>query len=231
MNVSMRVRFGAALFAAIAATACSDVPSAPASNRQVADASFARGYGSGPKGSDASSLPDDPKGRNLTTAGTATFVVNPNETRSYSFGPHSVYIPAHAICDPQTAGYAEELWDSPCTALRDPITVTVHWDGSGGHSAVTFEPDLRFAPSSSMMKWVWLTLHDKKQISDQLNYAILWQSPLQGWVDESATDATLKAYVSKGDNTVYRRLKHFSGYLVAASLSDNGGLGGFYESY
>jgi hypothetical protein len=236
MSVSMRVRFGAALFAAIAATACSDVPSAPASSRQAADASLGRSYSSGPKDKnyndgDASSLPDDPKGRNLTTAGTSTFVVNPNETRSYSFGPHSVYIPARAICDPQTAGYAEELWDSPCNALREPITVTVHWDGSGGHSAVTFEPDLRFAPSSNAMKWVWLTLHDKKQISDQLNYAILWQSPLQGWVDESATDPTLKAYVSKNENTVYRRLKHFSGYLVSASLSDGGGLGGFYDSY
>jgi hypothetical protein len=237
MNVSTRVRLGAAmLFAAVGATACSDVPSAPASTRQAADASFGRGYSNGPKdknydGGDDPSLPDDPKGKRLPTTGMATFVVNPNETRSYSFGPHSVYIPAHAICDPQTAGYAEELWDAACEALREPITVTVRWDGTGGHSAVTFEPDLRFAPSSNLMKWVWLTLHDKKQISDQRNYAILWHSPLRGWVDESATDPSLKAYVSKGDNTVYRRLKHFSGYLVSASLLDGGGLGGFYDSY
>src|SRR4051812_40983415 len=127
MNVSTRVRFGAALiFAAIAATACSDVPSAPTSSRQSADASFGRGYSNGAKdqgydSDDDPSLPDDPRGRNFAKSGTVTFVVNPNETRTYNFGPHSVYIPAHAICDPQTAGYAEELWNSACEVLREPI--------------------------------------------------------------------------------------------------------------
>jgi hypothetical protein len=238
MNVSKRVRFGAALLvAAVTATACSDVPSAPAARRQAADASFGRGYSNGPKqrnydNNDDTSLPDDPKGKGFAKAGTATFVVNPNETRSYDFGPHSVYIPANAICDPRTAGYGEELWNTSCEPLRTPITITVRWDGTGGHSAVEFEPDLRFAPSSNLMKWVWLTLRDRKQISDYRAYAILWRSPVQGWVDESATDPSLRAYVSARDNTVYRRLKHFSGYLVAASaLDDLGGLGSFYDSF
>ena len=238
MNVSMRVRFGAALvFAAIAATACSDAPSAPASSRQASDASFGRGYSNGPKNKnydsdDDPSLPDDPRGKHLVKTGTATFVVNPNETRSYSFGPHSVYIPANAICDPKTAEYGEELWNSSCETLREAITVTVRWEGKGGHGAVTFEPDLRFAPSSNPMQWVWLTLRDRKLISDYRTYSILWLSPTRGWVDESATDPSLKAFVSKDNNTVYRRLKHFSGYLVSASsLDDKGGLGGFYDTY
>ena len=237
MNVSTRVRFGAVLMlAAVAATACSDVPTAPASGREAADASFGRGYSSGPKdknydSDDDPSLPDDPKGKHVAKTGVTTFVVNPTQTRTYDFGPHSVYIPANAICDPQTAGYAEELWDSPCELLRDPITVTVRWEGKGGHGAVTFEPDLRFAPSSNPLRWVWLTLRDKKLISDYRNYAILWQSPTQGWVDESATDPSLKSFVSKSSNTVYRPLKHFSGYLVAANMMDGGGLGGFHDSW
>jgi hypothetical protein len=241
MNVSKRVRFGAALLvAAVTATACSDVPSAPAASRRAADASLGRGYSSGPQhrdytNDDDSSLPDDPNGKKDPRSGSATFVVDPNESRSYKFGPHSVFIPAHAICDPRTAGYGEELWNSSCETLREPITISVSWEGKGGHGAVSFQPDLRFAPSSNPARWVVLTLRDRKLISVQRAYAILWESSKKGWIDESATDPSLRAFVSRTENTVYRRLKHFSGYLVAASAfsldDDKGGFGGFHESY
>jgi hypothetical protein len=235
MNVSMMVRHGAAMvLTAIAVTACSDVPTTPLPSRAPAEAAFARGGQSGHHDplagadeDDDPSLPNAPRAKGHDEIGTTTFVVYPNETRVYAVGPHSVYIPRGAVCDPATSGYGPEVWDAPCTTLATPITVTARWGGKGGHGAIAFEPDLRFKPSTDAREWVWLTLRDRKLISDNRNYGILWYNPAsKGWVDETSTDPTLQAYVNKPRNEVYRRVKHFSGYLVCASFRDDGGFGG-----
>ena len=46
-----------------------------------------------------------------------------------------------------------------------------------------------------------------------------------GWVDESLIDPTLRAWLDPLHNSVVRRIKHFSGYMVAAANSDMGGFG------
>jgi hypothetical protein len=239
MNVSMPVRRGAVLLlAAITVTACADVATSPVESRSPETASFARG--GSPRGAnhdplaggdedDDPTLPDAPvvKGKRGDRKGIAVFVVEPRETRVYEIGPHSVYIPKGAICDPETSGYGPDLWDTPCTPLTKPITITARWAGKGGHGAVAFEPDLRFAPSINPSEWVWLTLHDKKLISDTRVYDILWYNAGDGkWVNETRADPTLRVYVNRDRNEVYRRVKHFSGYLVCANGMDGRFVGG-----
>jgi hypothetical protein len=235
MNVSMMVRHGAAMvLAAIAVTACSDVPTTPFPSRAPAEAAFARGGQSGyhdplagGNADDDPSLPDAPRASQRDGTGMTTFVVYPNETRSYAVGPHSVYIPRGTVCDPATSGYGPAYWDAPCSTLSAPITVTARWARKGGHGAIAFEPYLRFKPSTDARRWVRLTLRDRKLISDSRFYGILWYNPAsKGWVDEASSDPTLRAYVNKDRNEVYRRVKHFSGYLVCASFRDDGGFGG-----
>ena len=249
MHVSTKIRTTLNLVLAVAAAACSEGPLAPATSRDtgVVAPVFSKGFdgayappaaitdqahGPGPRDKSAGddddpSLPEyvtnDPK------QGIVSFVVDPTRTATYSFGANSVYIPANVICDPATSGYGSDVWDSPCELLHTPITITARWKPRGGHGAVEFSPDLRFAPSTDPTRWVWLTLRDKKMISDYRRYTILWYDlPAYRWIDEAKTDPTLKTWTDKHHNTVYRRVKHFSGYMISAGFTDAGGFDASY---
>src|SRR4029077_10260452 len=71
-----------------------------------------------------------------------TFTVDPNVSRSYTFGDHWIYFPAQSICDPATSGYGTTLWDAPCAPLTHSITVTVTWSDKSGYTVANFAPAL-----------------------------------------------------------------------------------------
>ena len=50
---------------------------------------------------------------------------------------------------------------------------------------------------------------------DARNWKMLYCNNLNICEDESLTDPELQAYVDRSANVVFRRIKHFSGYLVA----------------
>lgn len=223
MSVSTKIRVGMLTLIAGVIAGCGEAPSGPAAIRHIAPANT----GVFGKHDDLDEgLPEDHHPGVDKHAGVAIFIVDPAVTRDYKFGNNTVHIPAHTICDPETSGYGPGLWDEPCVSLLDhKIAVRARWQPKGGHGAVEFEPDLRFAPSSDPKKWVVLSLHDKKVISQLRQYSILWLQPWDHeWADESATDVTLKAWTSKDDNVVSRRIKHFSGYMILAGYK--GSLGG-----
>jgi hypothetical protein len=201
-----------------AASACSDAPNAPRAQERPAfdieglqplDSRSGSGYGLGTTSQDT----------------IQTLRIDPNVSRTYAFGENWIYFPMRSICDPATSGYGPTLWDAPCTPLAHPITVTVHWSSKGGHAFAKFSPDLRFVPADarSTSRWVILSLHDHRRIHDLDAYSILYDGP-NGWVDESLTDATLRAWIDPLHNSVVRRVKHFSGYMVAAAYG-MGGMG------
>ena len=228
MHVSMLVRRTISLLAVTGlVAACSDAPSELAAPQartvrfeptdlQLAAARYgneARGH-SGPDGG----------------VEEATITVDPRQSRTYAFGKNWIYFPDYSICDPATSTYGVGTWDSPCEPLRRPIQIRVRWQPKGGHGYVEFEPELRFVPSSRLHDWVILAIYDRKPL-DSEGYRILWETkdPVNDekiYVDEAASDPTLRAYVDRRDQTVYRRVKHFSGYLVAGGFTDLGGLGG-----
>lgn len=225
MHVSTMVRRWSALLVVIAtASACSDAPMAPrAAERPAFDIDAlqpldSRGSASG--GTYAS-----------TDDSVATLTIDPNVSRTYGFGLNWVYFPARAICDPTTSGYGVTLWDAPCTPLTSRIQVTVHWSSRGGHAFAQFSPELRFAPADarSVARWVILSLHDSRRIHDVNQYSILYSGKdTGGWIDESLTDPTLRAWIDPLRNSVVRRVKHFSGYMVAAAY--DGGMGGMLDA-
>jgi len=224
MHVSMQVRRSIALFVILAAaSACSDATSAPrAAERPAFDVQAlqplaARGDG-GPREARISD------GDNVLT-----LTIDPRVSRTYAFGENWIYFPAHSICDPATSGYGPTLWDSPCTPLNQPIEVTVKWSSKGGYSFATFSPQIRFVPADarSPFRWVVLSLHTQKRLHELDAYSILYNSG-DGWVDESLTDPTLRAWLDPLHNSIYRRVKHFSGYMVAAANS--AGFGGFSDA-
>ena len=228
MHVSTLVRRCSALLVVLAAaSACSDAPMAPRATERPAfdiDALQPESFRGG-RGSEAALSASD-------TDNVVTLTIDPNVSRTYAFGENWVYFPARSICDPATAGYGIGLWDTPCTATRQPIAVTVHWSNKGGHAYARFSPELRFVPADarSVSRWVILSLHDHKRIHELDNYRILYDAGgSRAWIDESLTDKTLRAWIDPLHNSVVRRVKHFSGYMVAAGAMESG-LGGIGDA-
>jgi len=211
-------RYSAAAFIVFAA-ACSDMPTT-APNETVRPSL------------DESLDPLDSKTANpdsmVANSESAVLHIDPHVSRTYFFGQNWIYFPANAICDPATSGYGPTLWDTPCSPLQTPIDVTVRWNHRGGHAYAQFSPEIRFAPASARnrLQWVILGLHDHKRIRNTASYQMLYNAPgTTTWVDESKTDPTLKAWLNAPTNTVLQRIKHFSGYMVAAVYGSTGGMG------
>ena len=224
MHVSTLVRRCGALLVVLAAvSACSDAPVAPSAPEQPAfdiDGLQPESF-RGAQGDKTALAAGD-------TDNVLTFSVDPNVSRTYAFGENWVYFPARSICDPTTSGYGIGTWDMSCAALQRPLSITVHWSNKGGHAYASFSPELRFVPADarSVTRWVILSLHDHKRIRELSDYKILYDAGgAAGWIDESLTDKTLRAWIDPLHNSVVRRVKHFSGYMVAAGAMDSG-LGG-----
>jgi hypothetical protein len=188
--------------------ACSEGTTAPQGPTfDASEALFAKGGGSGGSGPGQSE-------------GSRTFTIWPGSAVTEKFGDHTLYIPANATCDPATSGYGAAFWDLPCARAKQPIQVTATWSTVNGSPAISFSPDLRFAPSRNGRDWPTLSLRDTKTIDPSLYYTILWFDEQAGqWVDESQTDPTLKATTSERGNLVTRRLKHFSLYRIWSGRS------------
>ncbi|HKW48619.1 MAG TPA: hypothetical protein VJN70_14320 [Gemmatimonadaceae bacterium] len=223
MHVSTLVRRSAALLAVlVAAGACSDATSAPhASQRPAFDVEALQPEAT--RSSSGESSPQQSVDENV-----ATLTIDPNVSRTYAFGQNWIYFPAHSICDPATSGYGVTLWDAPCTPINQPIQVTVRWSSKGGYAFAQFSPELRFVPADSRNshRWVVLSLHTNRTLHSASAYNILYDAGAAGFIDESITDPTLRAWLDPIHNAIYRRVKHFSGYMVAAGYSSGfGGMG------
>jgi hypothetical protein len=224
MHVSTLVRRSAALLAVLAAvSACSDAPLAPRpAERPAFDIQALQPLndrGGTPNGNSAYSTGGDEN--------VAILTINPNVARTYSFGDNWIYFPAHSICDPATSGYGPQYWEVSCRTLTQPLKVTVRWSSKGGHAYARFTPELRFEPADArnVLRWVILSLHDQRRLRQDDLYNILYNGTgSDGWVDESLTDPTLKVWIDPLHNSVVRRVKHFSGYMVAAGFDGRGGM-------
>ncbi len=188
----------------IIAGGCAEAPSAPSVAAPVSVASVL----SAPDGRPTFSLGES--GNN----GTATASIGP-EGGTITMGNSAVVFPAGSICDPATSSYGPGTWDDACTPLTAPITITATIKTTGQGTWVDFSPALRFVPSTNSSRWVWLALFSKKKIgaSELSRFNIYYAATLGGaFVDETASDATLRTYVDTKSGVSTRRIKHFSGY-------------------
>ena len=181
-----------------------------------------------------------------------TIELSPNGG-TYHVGDFDIVMPAGAVCDPATTIYGARHWDDDCAPAARSITVNVVAKKQGKQVSVDFQPDLRFRPAAG---WVviqtaaysdLLTSAAVRQLSTSSrffeNFSIQY-APTGGGrqVNEfrSTGDASLLTHVDLRTGLVWRRVKHFSGYIVtigakcdpsltgidAACQVDDGGLGG-----
>jgi hypothetical protein len=154
--------------------------------------------------------------------GTTQFTVNPSGG-IFFVGNHAVVFPARSICDPATSTYGEGQWDAPCTPLSRPLTITARVSSANGVRAVDFSPEIRFVPSASQARWVWIFMYtpEARGADDLSPFSILFSPSLGATpVNDAANDATLRTYVDTRSGVSFRRIKHFTGYSVGAGFTE-----------
>lgn len=203
------------LIALLALAACQDGVVSPSASKFEA-----------PGSSTPAPMSQAPAGRpNLSLSGglpdstSVDFVVGPNGGVFYT-GNHAVVFPSQSICDPATSSYGPGTWDQPCTPLQTNLKVHAEVRHSNGVTSVDFTPSLRFVPSTSSSRWVWVLMYSPEAIGAQSNlsdFNILWASSLGGTtVDEAMADSSLRTYLDTNTGLSLRRIKHFSGYQLGA---------------
>ena len=181
-----------------------------------------------------------------------TLELSPNGG-TYHVGDFDIVMPAGAVCEPATTKYGPRYWDDDCIPARRSITVNVVAKKQGNKVSVDFQPDLRFRPSAG---WVvlqttayrdLLTSGDARRLPSASPFFQdfgIFYVPTGGksHIDEASStgDASLATRVDLRTGLVWRRVKHFSGFLVSAGQKcdptvsgidgacqvDDGGLGG-----
>ena len=197
--------------AAIAAAGCSDWATAPGSGRNIA-----------PSGRPSLDY-DGP----MLFGGlrTVTFTLT-SAGGTFSIGDlFALRVPANGVCA-LNSDYGSTAWDSPCARLADgdSVQVTATYGFSYGAPVVDFSPDLRFAPDAN----VTLSTDVYSQILTTFRsffdgnawalryFGINYTSDLgETATADAATDSTLVTHINLWTGTVWRRVKHFSGYSVA----------------
>jgi hypothetical protein len=152
--------------------------------------------------------------------GTYAVVFDPTRNQSFSLGPNRLEIPAYSVCNMLTSGYGEEYWNRSCSPHKLPITLTVVIkNAQGTHPEVQFFPAMRFSPSKSVQLFMYAP---KVSRDDAKNWLMLYCGDKGGCNDESANDKDLKTYIDYNNNILFRRVKHFSGYVVAERDGNEG---------
>jgi len=161
----------------------------------------------------------------LTIYDTVRFsiTIDPSRNTYYYVGDgNSLNFPAKSLCDVTKSTYGNGEWDKPCTVAIYPVTVNVKaWMDKLGHARVDFDKHLRFVPSSNPANWVNLTFGDFQASLDPF-FNILYCATTSGaCVDESKHDVTLLTVRNPLTGRITRRIKHFSGYNVAAGRGED----------
>lgn len=148
-----------------------------------------------------------------------SITINPHQRTYWNLGAgNSITFPAHSLCDVSRSSYGIGEWDKPCATAQNPQTIQVKaWIDGADHPRVDFYPNVRFVPSDDPYNWVVLTFADYTASIDpwfNIDYCPIITSNI--CYDESKTDPSVATVHDPVTGKVTRRLKHFSGYNVAA---------------
>ena len=143
--------------------------------------------------------------------GTYTFEIDPSQAQSLQFGASHLDIPANAVCDLASSSYGAGTWNDECAPQTEPFTITATVKNAAtDHPSVEFEPALRFSPASNTNLYLYVTDQATLYATKVMKYC-----NAAGCVDEALTDPDLRSNVDVENKVVFRRIKHFSGYVVA----------------
>lgn len=151
----------------------------------------------------------------------ADFTVTPSGGM-FVLGNNAVYFPANSICDPATSSYGPEHWDEPCTPLDHAIDFHAEVRrNDAGQSWVDFTPAVRFVPTDDPNQTVWVMMKAGTDVTTDnfAEFGMQWMpnGTPDVTVNEASSDSELKTYVDLDRDVVFRRVKHFSGYIICTA--------------
>jgi hypothetical protein len=127
-------------------------------------------------------------------------------------GSHTINFPAGSICDPAKSTYGPTEWDKPCTPLKGSILITATMlEDKDGNPYIDFQPALRFVPTKEVNLFL---KQGRAKEARELNVEYCNNAGV--CIDESKTDASLIPQRLGKSSILVRRIKHFSGYSIAA---------------
>ncbi len=187
----------------VAASACSDA-TAPASFAVPRDATASRGVV-------ATIVWSDP----YAGAPSTTYVVTIDPTRAneIAFGPHSLDIPEKSICA-ANSGPGMDVFDRDCQREGERVTITaIVRESADGLPRIDMTPQLRFTPKRTVTLSLFVRDLTKATAAD---HRIIYcaTETMDQCVDESLLDHSLRTRTDKKRRSLFRRIKHLSGYFV-----------------
>jgi hypothetical protein len=196
----------------VASSACSMDATAPASTAPSIAAAREPATWSGNASSKARSrlLPSRVDGK----AEEATYVVtiDPQRAQVLRFGDYTLELPGNAICD-QESGYGLDVFDLDCRAEKDRVTITAIVSSSAnGVPRIDLLPEMRFSPKRVVTLSLFVANAPTLASSPRILYCPT--TTTAQCIDEAQLDPTLATRMDTATSTVFRRIKHFSGYFV-----------------
>lgn len=143
---------------------------------------------------------------------TYTVTIDPQRRNLLHFGPHLLDIPARAICA-AGSGYGAAAFDLACESEKDPVTIiALVRTAADGTPRIDLMPELRFSPR----RMVTLELFVPNLTHESSAWNILYcaTQSMDQCVDEAELDPSMRTHADFGASTLFRRIKHFSGYFV-----------------
>ena len=149
-----------------------------------------------------------------------SITLNPrNTTTTVNLGSgNSILFPAGSLCAPNST-YGPTEWDKPCNVATSSVTVNVTaFLDQNGKPRIDFDKHLRFVPGTTVL----IQFADLQASLDPFFNILYCPSITTGCYDESKLDPSLITVRNPITGKVTRRIKHFSGYNVAAGRDDGG---------
>ena len=149
--------------------------------------------------------------------GTYTFTVDPRKPNGLLLGANMLALPRNSICDLETSTYGASTWDTACTPETAPVTITaIVRDAGTATPRIDFLPAMRFNPATKVTLYMYTPDAEDRKAAQ--SWVMKYCNDANVCIDESLTDRTLVTLVDQRTNIVYRRIKHFSGYILSSGL-------------
>lgn len=150
--------------------------------------------------------------------GVYTLTFDPSEDNSFNLGLNHLDLPAGSVCDLATSSYGVDHWNESCDLQHDSVTITVTITGASSSAPrIDFQPAMRFSPDKNVQLFMY---SPNAALSD--SWKLGYCNDANVCVDESKTDPDLQSYIDHEASVVFRRIKHFSGYVVIGDYTDDG---------
>jgi hypothetical protein len=153
--------------------------------------------------------------------GTYEFTVDPTVDQSVDLGPNHLDLPANAICEIATSSYGASHWNEDCSPETAPVHITaIVRNAASDHPSIDFYPAMRFNPAMNVGLYIYVPVGME---DFQKNWVMKYCDDTGTCVDESIADADLRSNADLTNKMVFRRIKHFSGYIIQQGFAEEAG--------